>query len=79
MESATIAALLAVEDRNAEGFFLQVVEGLGDFELRGGWEFFEHGFFDFLAECADGFRAVHFAAGVERGLDAITGDRVGDF
>ena len=79
VESTAIAALLAVEDRNAEGFFLQVVEGLGDFEFRSGREFFEHGFFDFLAECADGFRAVHFAAGVERGLDAITGDRVGDF
>ena len=79
VESTTIAALLAVEDRNAEGFFLQVVERLGDLEFRSGREFFEHGFFDFLAECADGFRAVHFAAGVERGLDAVAGDRVGDF
>ena len=79
VESTAVAAFLAIKNAHAEGFFLEVIERLGDLEFRSGREFFENGFFDFLAEGADGFRAVHFAAGVDRGFDAVSGDLVGDF
>ena len=78
MKTSAVATLLAVENADAKCLFLQVIKGLGNFELRGGREFFEHGFLDFLAECADGLAACDFSGCVDGGFDAVASDLVGD-
>ena len=78
MQPASVAALLLVEDADPECFFLQVVERLGDLELRSGREFFQNRGFHFLAEGVHGLAAGDFARRVDGGFDAVAGDMVGD-
>ena len=72
--------VLLVEDGDAEGFLLQVVEGLADLELA--WP---RGISRVMAavtsslRALDRFAAGDFARGVEGGFDAVAGDGVGDF
>ena len=79
VETATVAALLLVEDGDPEGLFLEVVEGLADFEAACVRVLGEDGGFDLVLEFADGLGAGGFARGVDGGLDAGAGDVVGDF
>ena len=79
VEAASVAAMLLVEDADAEDFLLHVVEGLADFEVAGFGELGLDGGFDFIAQGADGLAAVDLAGLVERAFDAAAGDFVGDF
>ena len=79
METASVAAFLAIEDADAEGFFLQVVEGLTDGEWGRFGEFRLDRGFDFATQGADCFGPGDFARRVvEGGLDAVAGHGVGD-
>ena len=78
VQSAPVAALFAVEDADAEGFLLQVVEGLADGERRGFGELLLDGGFHFLAQGVHRLGAGDFAVGVEGRLDAVAGHGVGD-
>ena len=55
IDTASIATALLAEDGDAEGFFLDVVEGLADLEAGGGGEGGLDGGFDFVLETTDGF------------------------
>ena len=77
-EAAAVTALLLVEDADAEGLLLKVIERLRDLELGGGGELLEDLGAHFLAKGSDGLAAGNLAGGVEGGLDAVSGDLIGD-
>ena len=78
-EAPSVAALLLVEDADAEGLLLKVIESLRDFELRSGGEFLEDLRAYFLAQGSDGLATGNLAGGVEGRLDAVARNLVGDF
>ena len=78
VQTAPVAAFLAIENADAEGFFLQVVEGLTDGERGCLGEFRLDGGLDFAAQGADRFGAGDFTRRVESGFDAVAGHGVGD-
>ena len=61
MQTASVAAFFAIEDADAEGFLLQVVEGLADGERGRLGEFRLDRGVDFAAQGADRFGAGDFA------------------
>ena len=79
MKTTAVATLLAVENADAESFFLQIIKRLGDVELRGGWELLKNSGTHLVAQGADRFAASDFAGSVQSRLDAVAGDLVGDF
>lgn len=76
---ASVAAFVFVQNTGAEGFFLEVVERLGNFKWGGGGEFLEDLGFHLVLESFDGFIAVDLGGLIDGGFDAGTGHAVGDF
>ncbi len=74
-----VATDLLVENADAEGLLLQVVECLADLELRGLGKGLEDGGADFLLERLDSLLPGDLARSVESRFDAVAGDAVGDF
>ena len=77
--AAAVHPFLFVENADAEGLLLHVIERLRDGELVGLGKFLQHGRFHFVGERVDRFAPVHFLFVVERGFDAIARDLIGDF
>ena len=76
---APVATFVFVEDAGAEGFFLKVIESLGDFEWGSGGKFLEDLGLDLIFEGVDGLVPCDFGGLVDGGFDAGTRDAVGDF
>ena len=76
---APIATLVFVQNAGAEGFFLEVVEGLGNFKRGGGRKLLEDFGFHLVFEGFDCFVAIHLGGLVDGGFNTGTGHAVGDF
>ncbi len=77
--TAPIAADPLVEDADAKGLLLKIVEGLAHLELCGLWERLENSGAHFLFECFHGLLTGDLAGGIKSRFDAVAGDAVGDF
>ena len=77
--TAPIAADLLIEDTDAKGLLLKIVEGLAHLELCGLWERLENSGAHFLFECFHGLLTGDLAGGIKSRFDAVAGYAVGDF
>ena len=77
-QAATVAALLLVQDADAESLLLEIIKRLRDLELRGGGILLKDLGAHLLAECTDCLATGNLARSIKRGLDAVTGDLIGD-
>ena len=76
---APIATLIFVQNAGAESFFLEVVEGLGNFKRSCGGKLLEDFAFHLVFEGFDCFVAIDLGRLVDRSLDAGPRDAVSNF
>jgi len=75
---ATVATFVFVQNAGSEGFFLEVIERLGNFERSGRGEFFQDLSFDLVLQGFDGFVAIDFRGLINSGFDPRSCNAVGD-
>ena len=71
IDATSVATILFVEDGNAEGLLLEVVEGLGHFEAASFREFGQNGGVHFIPQSFHGLAAGDLRGLIESGFDAV--------
>ena len=79
IQSTTVTTRLLVENRNPEGFLLQIVECLAHFKFRGLRKLRHNRHADFFLQSGDRFLTHHFALIVNRRFNAVTRHRISHF